>query len=57
MNDELLTLDKLKESNQRASAYIETLQKAVRRLRDKLRLAEQENASLKRELKSLMERT
>lgn len=57
MNDELLTLDKLKESNQRASAYIETLQKAVRRLRDKLRLAEQENATLKRELKSLMERT
>ena len=57
MNDELLTLDKLKESNQRASAYIETLQKSVRRLRDKLRLAEQENATLKRELKSLMERT
>lgn len=57
MNDELLTLDKLKESNQRASAYIETLQKAVGRLRDKLRLAEQENSTLKRELKSLMERT
>lgn len=56
MTDELLTLDKLKESNQRASAYIETLQKSVRRLRDKLRLAEQENATLKRELKSLMER-
>lgn len=57
MNDELLTLDKLKSANERASAYIETLQKAVRRLRDKLRLAEQENATLKRELKSLMERT
>ena len=57
MNDELLTLEKLKESNQRASAYIKTLQKAVGRLRDKLRLAEQENATLKRELKSLMERT
>lgn len=57
MNDELLTLDKLKNSNERASAYIDTLQKAVRRLRDKLRLAEQENATLKRELKSLMERT
>ena len=57
MNDELLTLEKLKNSNERASAYIDTLQKAVRRLRDKLRLAEQENATLKRELKSLMERT
>ncbi len=57
MNDELLTLEKLKNSNERASAYIETLQKSVRRLRDKLRLAEQENATLKRELKSLMERT
>ena len=57
MNDELLTLEKLKNANERASAYIDTLQKAVRRLRDKLRLAEQENATLKRELKSLMERT
>lgn len=57
MNDELLTLEKLKNSNERASAYIETLQKDVGRLRDKLRIAEQENADLKRELKSLMERT
>lgn len=35
----------------------EKVQNAEGRLRDKLRLAEQENATLKRELKSLMERT